>query len=109
MQRRFTARLRWDHAKALWMLVTFVAVAVPLYIWFFWGYLLCGTDTADPVYGETVCERSTRGLPYLALAASIVAVGGFVAIQRRNLPLFVFAALVPPVALGIYYAALFLA
>jgi hypothetical protein len=104
----FGETLRWQRATGLWLLVALVTFVGSFQLWIFSGYVLCGSDTTEPVLSEAVCRDG--GLPAITLfiAAAfapflVVAIGGSIALRRRDGRLFVMSVLAPPVVLAVSY------
>jgi hypothetical protein len=100
--------LRWHRATGLWLLFALATFAGSFQFWFFSASVLCGTDSTEPVLSEAICRDS--GLPAITLVIAVafapflvVAIGGPIALRRRDGRLFVMSVLAPPVVLAASY------
>jgi hypothetical protein len=104
----FNETLRWQRATGLWLLVALATFYGSFQLWIFSGLVLCGSDTTEPVLSEAVCRDG--GLPAITLFIAapftpflVVAIGGPIALRRRDGRLFVMSVLAPPVVLVVSY------
>jgi hypothetical protein len=106
----FSDATRWQRSTGLWLLIAIATFFGSLQFWIFSGYVLCGSDTTEPVLSDSVCHDG--GLPAITLFITaafapflVVAIGGPIALRRRSARLFVLSVLVPLVVLAVSYFA----
>jgi hypothetical protein len=52
----FTDATRWQRSTGLWLLIAVATFFGSLQFWIFSGYVLCGSDTTEPVLSDSVCH-----------------------------------------------------
>jgi hypothetical protein len=106
----FGEMLRWRRASALWLLMAIATFFGSFYVWIISGYVLCGTDTSEPVLSDSVCYGGARAISlFVAVHFApflVVAIGGPIALRRKSAWLFVVSVLGPAVVLAASYVAL---